>query len=370
MQWYMNASVGSEKLPPLTPMKAPAMPAGDLGISVEGRFALDRTQRTHALARVYAWGPKSGDWDASGRWQVVWQWPWGSWQDGRSTMEAASHWTSLDAARQALGIGGGVPLEWGIVSDDADHALLVSRRVYGPTHTDLVVLETNRAPVEVHHSGGDPFADLQGAVRLAGHWYMATAQAQGELPATVLWLVDGNLAREVARLPRIGTEPLPSVRLAGRADGRTVGVVMDGQPSTDGEPVIRWVFPVDVETGAVGEAEPLGPADLSDRSVSACAGDDSGWLVELPYPGQASLRIGVYSSSLQIPFVRMRLSRDTACVARLMASIEPWAARPPEPLTLTVSTPRAKAEARGRTINASILSARTRYALECTTAQP
>jgi hypothetical protein len=371
MQWYMNASAATDKLPALGTQKAPVMRAGDLGISVEARFALDRTQRTSGLARVYAWGPKSGDWDTSGRWQVLWQSPWGSWQDGRSSMEAPSHWTSVELARQALGMGGGLPLEWGLVSDDADHALLVGRRPYGVSRADVWVLETNRAPVEVHRSGGDAFTDLQGAVRLAGHWYIATAQAQGELPATVLWLVDGAAAREVARLPRIGPDPLPSLRLAGREDGRTVGVMLDGQPSTDGEPVIRWVFPVDVETGAVGEAESLGPADLSDRSVSACPGDDSGWLVELPYPGQAALRTGVYSSTLQIPFVRMRLSRDTACVTRIMASIEPWAARPPEPLTRSssVSLPRpAPGTAAGKSsIEASILSARTRYALECTT---
>jgi hypothetical protein len=368
MQWYMGPAAGpSAVLPALGAHKAPALPPGDTGISADVRASLDRTQRTAELARIYAWGPKSGEWDVAGRWQVLWQWPWGAWPDVRSTTETLAQWASVDAARQALGLGG-LPLEWALEADDADHALLVGRRTYGGPRVDILALETNRAPVEVHRAGGEPFADVEGALRSGGHWYVATSQSAGEVPATVLWLLDGSSAREAARLPRLGLEPHAPMRLAGRDGGRMIGVVVDGQTSTDGEPVDRWVFPVDIETGAVGEAELLGAADLSDRQVTACTGDDPGWLVELPYPGTVTVRIGSFRSHLQAPFVRMRLSRDTACVTRVLGSVEPSA---PQALTSgggatqTNSSPSVGSPRGQHPIEASALSARMRYALRC-----
>jgi hypothetical protein len=366
-------------LPPLGAHKAPKVPAGDQGISVDSRVGMQRTQHGEELARVYAWGPSSGDWDLGGRWQVLWQWPWGAWHDVRSSAEAGASWSGVEVARQAIGLGG-VPLEWSLTVDDADHALLSGRRNYGSARGDLVVLETNRPPLEVRGSRGEPVAELDGAVRMAGHWYLATPQASGELPALVVWLVDGGTAREIARLPRLGIEPRASVRLASREDGRTLGVVVDGEPSTDGAPAARWVFPVDAETGAVSEPEPLGAADLSDRPLTLCTAEDTGWQLELPYPSSVQVRIGpLYRAYLQSPYARIRLSQEAACMERLLGSVEPWSARPPESVTErgaaepfgraagNVATSQAKAASTAvpASVDVSVLSARMRYLLRC-----
>jgi hypothetical protein len=191
----------------------------------------------------------------------------------------------------------------------------------------------------------------------------------------VLWLIDGGTAREIARLPRllVGGDPRPPLRLAKHAGGRDIGVVADGQPTLDGEPVRLWVFPVDVETGVVGEPEPLGAADFGDRSVTLCSGDDGGWALELPYPGRVDVSLGAESKTLQSPFVRMRLSRDTACVDRLSASLDPWGeARTTESLVMQPGAGARRATPTGvrRTIGASIVSARLRYAFDCSLPQP
>jgi hypothetical protein len=361
-------------LPPLGAHKAPKIPLGDQGISVDARVGMQRTQHGEELARVYAWGPSSGDWDLGGRWQVLWQWPWGGWPDVRSSAEAGAGWTGVEVARQAIGLGG-LPLEWSLTVDDADHALLSGRRTYGNARGDLVVLETSRPPLEVRRRGGEPLEELDGAVRMAGHWYVATPQGSGELPALVVWLVDGGTVREVARLPRLGIEPRTPVRLASREDGRTLGVVVEGEPSTDGTPAARWVFPVDAETGSVSEPEPLGATDLSDRPLTLCTAEDTGWQLELPYPSSVQVRIGpLYRAYVQSPFARIRLSRGAACLERLLGSVEPWSARPPEALTgrgAVGSTAQAKTASatvhpgvQGG-VDVSVLSARTRYLLRC-----
>ncbi len=351
-------------MPPLGTHKGPRIPNGAAGVSAESRVALQRTQHGEEFARIYAWGPSSGDWDLGGRWQVLWQWPWGAWTDVRSSAEAAAGWTTVDAARQALGIG--APIEWSLTVDDAEHALLAGRRVYGAARTDLLVVESSRPPLEVRTSGGDPLADIDGAVRLAGHWYLATGASSGEPPSAVVWVVDGATAREIARLPRLGIEPRSPVRLASRGDGRTLGVVVDGEAS-DGASAERWVFPIDAETGTLGEPELLGAANLGDRtSLGPCTGEDAGWELEQAYPGSVQVRVGPYRTYLQSPYLRMRVSRGAACVERVLGSVEPWAARPPEALTNKGGgTGLAGANRTSREIDVSVLSARSRYLLRC-----
>ena len=51
------------------------------------------------------------------------------------------------------------------VGDDPDHALLVVRHGTTPATADVVVLESDRAPLEVHRPGGEAFPDVDGAAR-------------------------------------------------------------------------------------------------------------------------------------------------------------------------------------------------------------
>ena len=355
--------------PPLAGRAGPPLAADDLGVSQEATSGLDRTLRSIPLARVYAWGPKSGDWNTLGRWAVRWQWPWGGWTDARSSAPSPAPWTSLDGARRGLGGGPGLPTVWLLApGDDADHALLVARRGYTASspNAEVLVLETDRPAVQARRADGEPWPDVEAAARIAGRWCLATTQSAGQPPATVLWTIDGGLGRELARVPRVGVGVRSEVRLAQRADGAgraALGLVVDGHP--DGEHAVAslWVDAVDLESGRVGEPEPLAAVDLSDRPVAVCTGEDTGgWELDLPYPGAIRMRIGTaFDSPVQSAMARVRVSRERACVDRVLGTIDGEASSPPAALT---ALPR-RAPGEARTLEASIFSAHQRYALRC-----
>ncbi|HEX3344634.1 MAG TPA: hypothetical protein VHS09_08670, partial [Polyangiaceae bacterium] len=206
---------------------------------------------------------------------------------------------------------------------------------------------------------------VDAATRLGGRWVLATSQSPGELAATVVWLVDGGLAREVARVPRAQADGRAPVRLAKRTDGHAVGLVVDGQPPSEHAARTRWIVSVGLESGVVGEPEPLAPEDLSDRAVTACKGDDAGWQVDLPYPGTMQLTVGAgWRSVVQSPVARMRLSRAGACVERVVGLVEPYAAVVPDAIVKPLRAPGAVPRD-ARAIEVAVLSARMRYALQC-----
>ncbi|MGD0524731.1 MAG: hypothetical protein ABSE49_06295, partial [Polyangiaceae bacterium] len=328
---------GLGELPPFLAHAPPAMGPDDAGISQVVMSGVERTLRNPALADVYAWGPKSGDWDQLGRWSVRWGWPFGGWPEVRSSATAAAPWTSIDAARRGLQMNMGGGNGWMLATgDDADHALLLGRRPAAPVSVDVLALETDRPPLEVHRPGGDPFPEVEAAARVGGRWVLATWQAPGELPATVVWLADGGQAREVARVPRAAIEARPALRIGKRSDGHTVGLVVDGQPDGERAATMRWVVSVDLESGAVGEPEPLAPADLCPT----------------------------WQAALQSPLARMRLSRERACVERLLGSMEFYAAVVPPAIVGGPRTP-LPVPRDARAIDVALFSARMRYSLRC-----
>lgn len=318
--------------------------------------------------RIDTWGPKSGDWDQLGRWRVYWLGPFGGWPDVRASATAQAPWTSLDGARRALTSGMGTAGQWMIAGwDDAEHALLVDRHLSASVTADIVVLEADRAPVEVHRPGGEPFPEIEGAARIGGRWYVATMQPAGDLTATVVWLLDGAQAREIARVPRVGFEARTLVRVARRLDGRALGLVVDGQADGERGPAMRWVSSVDLETGAVGDPEVLAPVNLSDRTVTLCTGDDGGWQVDLPYPGRVTLHTPSRGETLvQNPFARVRVSSQRVCFERLAGTVP---VPPPDVPWLQPRSPIVRGGATRsdvRTVDVGITSSRVRYSLRCT----
>ena len=356
--------VGTD-LPPFAGEPSPSIPADDLGLSVEASGGLERALHAVPLARVYAWGPKTGEWDPLGRWQVRWQWPWGGRLDVRSSTTVPSPWSSLDAAGRALGAGPGTPTVWVVAEgDDPDHALLLAHHAMTPASAELFVLESGRPPAEARQSSGDPIPDVESATRVGGRWYVATAQSPGELAATVIWSLDGAIARELVRVPRGGFETRPALRLAQHTDGRAIGLLVDGQTDELRGTTPRWIASVDVESSSVSTPEPLAPSDLSDRTVSICTGDDTGWEVDLPYPGAVRLRIGTrWESTLQAPVARMRLSREGACVDRVLGSLSFGESTSEARTGWPTSAPRPHGPV--RTVDVGVLATHVRYALRC-----
>jgi hypothetical protein len=352
-----NVSGPVSTFPVFAGRAGPSIPVNDLGVWREASDGLERPLRGVPLAHLYAWGPKGGEWEQLGRWQVRWQWPWGGWTEARSSANVPAPWPGLEAARRALA-------GWGTVApgDDADHALLIARRAPGAPGTEILLLEADRPPVMVQRPGGDPFPEVEGAARIGGRWYLVTAQAPAELSASVIWLLDGSAAHELGRVSRGGFETRPPLHLARRNDGKALGLVVEGQPEIQRGPLL-WVSGVDLETGAVGDPQPLAPVDLSDRAVSLCTGDDAGWQLELPYPGAVRLHMGAgWSSSLQGAMARMRLAPERACVERVLGSADAYASSAPE---TPAGAMRVATGGPARSMEVSLLSARSRFLLRC-----
>ncbi len=364
---YSGSTWGAvSEMPPFEAWAGPGMPADNLGLTLEMQGAIEPRLRV-PLARLYVWGPESGEWDQLGRWQVRWQWPWGGWPDVRASSVATSPWGHMDSARRDLGMGPGIPTAWTVVdTDDPDHALFLVRRSLGAPSLEVLALESDRAPVEVRRSSGEPFADIEGTARVGGHWYFVTTQGVGETAASVLWSIEGAAAREILRVPRAGFETRPALRLARNADGRTLGLVVDGQLAGLRGGAPRWVAGVDVEAGTVSTPEPLAPVDLSDRAISTCTGDDPGWELDVPYPGAVRLRIGAqWEATLMAPLARMRISRLRACVERLLGTTDGYGSSAPDALTDPAygSAPRDRETTRA--VPVSVFSAKMRHGLRC-----
>jgi hypothetical protein len=308
----------------------PARRAEDVKLSVDA-FSLDSPDRGRGapLARIYAWGPQAEDWAHIGRWTIRWLSPYASSRDVRSTALALAPFASSDSARRALGQLGGSSSWLMAVGDDPSSALLLARKP-GP---DVMVLavDSDRSPAEVRRADGERFSAVDSAIRVGGKWYLATPQAYGDAPATIIFRVDGSEAHEFAQIPRASfdsrTPGLNStVRLARRSDGRALGLVVDGQPPPDRAIPLRWVLPIDVETGALAEPERLGAADLADRGkLSPCVEDDTGWILDTPWPVKARLDKGPEGPPgvLTKLYMRVRLSPQRACLEELSGVFEP-----------------------------------------------
>jgi hypothetical protein len=292
------------------------------------------TRGTGPTGRMVVWGPKSSEWGPGARWVVRWAWPFGGASDVRSSAAAPAPPLLVDAVR---GVSGSLfPLGWSVaLGDDPSHALLFASRRNARAEGTVFELEGDRVPVEIRRAGGEPLGEIEAALRVAGRWYVATpgplSPTQGGRIETVVWQVDGSVARELAHIPRTPSPDghVGAGRLAGRAGGGALGYVVDGQPPPERSEATRWVAPIDLDTGAIGEIEPLGSVDFGDRSVlSLCTNDDAGWSMDLPLEGPSSFPIllssqGTALGGLHGAFARVRLGRGRTCLERLAGTLAP-----------------------------------------------
>jgi hypothetical protein len=304
-----------------------------LALSADTRFATFDTLDGSA-SRLYAWGPKSSEWGDAAKWMVRWVWPFGGASDVRSTAVSPAPSLLVDSIR--AGSGPFFPVGWSIaLGDDPSHALLLASRRGLHAEATAFELDADHAPVEIRRAAGEPMGDIETAVRAGGRWYLASAPppfaAKGGRLETIVWQVDGSTARELARIPR---SPSPEGRvglgrLALRADGGAIGYVVDGQPPPDRAEATRWVAPIDLDSGVVGELEPLGSIDQGDRSViSTCTSDDVGWTLDLSLDGAFPILVslpgaGGLGASLHGALGRLRLGRSRTCVERIAATVGP-----------------------------------------------
>ncbi len=378
---------GLSELPPFFSHAAPALRDSERGINVDvrdllgelredGRF--ERLSSGGSIARVYGWGPRTGDWDTLGRWQVKWQSPFFGWPDIRSSLQARPPPLVVDATRPAA-FGSQASLASSnfqlVPGDDASHALLVARR---PSRSDVLLyeLDSDRAPVEIRRADGEPWNEIEGSVRAAGLWFVATpSPASSSTLATLIWQVEGGVARELVRVPRTLNTATPSRRgrLARRSDGRAIALVSDGRQTLERAAATRWALPIDLETGALGEPESLGYVDLAERTVDACSDDLVGWVFDTTTQGVSiRLRLPHGGGALSSPLARIRQTSSRVCIERLAGSFDgahdgtsPLATGP-----ASASRTRGTASSRPGELYVAASSNGTRFPLRCSVIGP
>ena len=366
---------GVTEMPPFFSQPGPTLRDSERGMPfTEVQELPERYPRIGGLARVYAWGPKTGDWDTQGKWQVKWLSPFAGWTEARSSLAVLPPQTILDYARSGSPYGygafygGGSGIFLVATGDDTSHALLLARR---PARSDVtpIELEADRAPVEIHRADGEPFLEVDAVTRAAGRWFIATPPPPGGAsPVTTLWQVDGSVARELVRVSRAALETgrPTGTKLARRSDGRAIGLVVDGQPTAERTTATRWVLPVDLETGQLGEPEPLGYADLAGRTLEACTDDLVGWVFDTALAGTTvRTHVGASTGSMHSVYARIRLTGSRACVERVAGMYDGQTPERAAQLT-RAGGGRGPLTSKPGEVLASAFAAQSRYALRCT----
>lgn len=315
----------------LTPFYASAPPKIHEGerpmLNTDVYDSFDRIARGAPLAKIYGWGPKTPDPDPQSRFSVRWLSPFDGYGEVHSTAPSVLPSPILDAMRGGVAgmYGSSYPGVYNSTwtfggGDDGAHAILGTRWNNRPGVT-LWELEADRGPLSVRRSDGEDFGEIESVVRVQGKWVVATQDLQNPASGaanTLLFVIDGGTARPLARIPRAtGTDTARLTgKLARRSDGRGVGYVVDASgPGSRGQSE-RWVLPIDLESGAIGEPTSLGASDYSDHPPTVCAGEEPGYVVDVPFsPNALRFRTPSGSSmSLSNALVRMRLSSTHACL--------------------------------------------------------
>ncbi len=368
---------GVTELPSFFAQQGPPLHEAERGMPFEVQDLPEHFPRIGTLARIYTWGPKGGDWDTQGKWEVKWLSPFAAWPETRSSVPTLPPATMLDFTKQSSMYGGyayssAYSGTFSIASgDDSAHALLIARRA-SRTELTPIELEADRAPVEIHRADGEPFVEIDAMTRAAGRWFLATPSAAGSPTAvTTIWQVDGAVARELVRVTRAALETgrPTGTKLARRSDGRAIGLVVDGQPTAERNTPTRWVLPIDLETAQLGEPEALGYSDLAGRTLEACTDDMVGWSFDTSIPGSARVALPQGSGSMHSLYARVRLTPTRACVERVAGMYENQSADRVAQLTRGGAHTSAPSALKPGEIVASVFAAQARYGLRCTIAK-
>lgn len=367
---------GLTELPPFFSQSAPSLRDPERGINIDVRELLDRHPNVGSLARVYGWGPRTGDWETLGRWQVKWLSPFAGWPEVRASLPAPPPPMIVDMTRTSGALSGG--MYYGVHSnyqlapgDDDAHALLVAKRA-GRWDTVVYELEADRSPIEVRRADGETFGEIEGVVRAGGQWLLATAAGPaGAAPASIVWKIEGAVAREHARVPRAwsdGVAPAATrVKLARRSDGRAIGLVVDGEPTFERPVSVRWALPIDLETGALGEPEALGWSDLAGRALDACTDDVLGWVLDVPIPSSVRLQLPRGSGAINGVLARVRMTSARACIERIAGTYDGQSAGRAAELVLPLAPRPAQASLRPGEVLVTAMAHQIRFPLRCTT---
>jgi hypothetical protein len=281
--------------------------------------------------RAYAWGKKGSDWTRTGRWMIRFDDRFDPDGGVRASAASASLWSDETAAAEALGVATYGATSWGAYLDPSGRAALA--QACRGAGCSLFAVSDGQPLLPLRDAAGRtgfflrPFPS--GAVRLGETWFFVTPGSSYETVA--LWRADLGIARQLAtyfRPTRAGYVAEPP-RLVRRALGGGLGLLISMPP----EPGLRagtwYVLPIERDTGALGEAIPLGRKDLSDGVLGRCNPGQDGWLLDTVLDSAPSFDLGGTYASVDLAELRLRLDPGAACVDAMSVRLQGAFAKAP-----------------------------------------
>ncbi|XXX81138.1 hypothetical protein WMF30_20480 [Sorangium sp. So ce134] len=295
----------------------PALGADEIGLDNGAPYDI-------VTMRAYAWGKRGADWARAGRWLIRFDDRFDPEGGVRSSGVSASPWSDEASAAEALGVANYGAASWGAYLDPGGRAALT--HVCRGAGCSLFAVSEGLPVLPFRDGAGRagnflrPFPN--GAVRLGETWFFVTPG--GSYDAVALWRADLGIARQLATYYRPGRTNygVDPPRLVRRALGGGVGLLISTAP----DPGVRagsWhVLPIDRDTGALGEAVPLGRKDLADTPLDRCLPGQDGWLLDTSVEGSPSFDLGGSYPSVDGAEFRLRLDPGSACVEAMSVRLQ------------------------------------------------
>lgn len=293
---------------PLWSSDPPPMQKGEVGIDSGSPYDV-------VPMRAYVWGKKDSDWSRTGRLAIRYMDKF-SLEEISSSAVTTSPWASESIASDAFGVGmySGATASWLAQRDQS--AALVSVCKSGRS-CSLFAVEPNQPVLTLRPAEGSalPRPFNGSAVRVGQVWFfLADAGTPDQI---MLYRSDLGRIRSVVSLrrlmtPRFSSAPLP--RLVRRTKGDALGLMFTLREGPNDKRGMRYVLPIDPDTGEVGDAVRLGRPDLADMEVSAACGERDGWVVELPIEPSPYVTFDESSVSMDSVELRFRMDPGKACI--------------------------------------------------------
>ncbi|MGK4005559.1 hypothetical protein WMF31_23235 [Sorangium sp. So ce1036] len=274
--------------------------------------------------RAYVWGKRGADWARAGRWLVRFDDRFDPDGGVRSSAVSASPWPDEASAAEAIGMVTHGAASWGAYLDPGGRAALT--HVCRGAGCSLFAVSEGLPILPLRDDAGRTGHFLRpypsGAVQLGETWFFVAPG--GSYETVNLWRADLGIARLLTTYSRpartsYGVDP---PRLVRRALGGGVGLLISTAP----DPGVRtgsWhVLPIDRDTGALGEAIPLGRKDLAGTPLTRCHPGQDGWLLDTGLEGSPSFELGGNGAPLDGAELRLRLEPGSACVETMAIRLQ------------------------------------------------
>lgn len=314
-----NGAIAKTPWAPFRGAKAPALGKDELGLDVG-------SDSTLVGMRLYAWGPKGGDWWRSGRWMARF--------DDRFSLNGLASTTTTsppfrdeDRAAEMLGLSPSSLLVWNARLDPSGlAAVLFGKR--GLARSELYQAARTEPLLPWRDPGGGTLPEPISVARLGSTWFFLSNDPPNQsTPALSVWRVDNGSARRLVRFPRVASSfPEAAPVLTRRAGSNGLGLLVLGAPAQARSSRDWYVIPIDPESGAMSWPERLLANDLDGQAPGRCEASDEGWLVDAPVMPLSPVLLPTTGREGLPTFgsieLRLRLARGRACVEAISARID------------------------------------------------